>query len=63
MLKARPNQMMPSSSMNTKGRTSAASAISEPSVLTSWRAMRLMFNMRLVFGKLLIPRFARDDKS
>src|ERR1039458_4332995 len=57
MLKARPNQTIPNKSMNTSGSTSAASAISAPSVLLSRHA----FN--LIFSKLQIPRFARDDKS
>ena len=57
MLKARPNQTMPNRSMNTKGSTSAASAISAPSVLSSLLAIRL------IFSTLQIPRFARDDKS
>jgi hypothetical protein len=57
MLKARPNQTVPNRSMNTKGSTIAASAISAPSVLPSLGAMRWMFS------KLQIPRFARDNKS
>src|SRR5580704_3945313 len=51
MLKARPNQTMPNRSMNTNGSTSAASAISAPSVLSSLRAIGL------IFTKLQIPRF------
>jgi hypothetical protein len=51
MLKARPNQMMPSKSINTNGRTIAASAISDPSALRSWRA--ICFKL----GKQQILRF------
>src|ERR1035441_3900653 len=48
MLKTRPNQMIPSRSMNTNGITSEASAISAPSVLPSLRAIGLMFLIHLV---------------
>jgi hypothetical protein len=43
--------------MNSKGRTSAASAISDPSVFATLWAMRFMFS------RLWILHYAQDDKA
>lgn len=47
ILKARPNQTIPSRNTNTTGSTSAASAISAPSAFLSLRASILIFTVRV----------------